>query len=411
MSSRVEQQPLVPKLRFPEYLNSGEWERTFLGDKNVASRVKDKILLDELTLENYVSTESMLPDFAGITTSSKLPLSGSFTRFTGGDVLVSNIRPYLKKVWSASIDGGASNDVIVLRAGPKLSDSFLAQLLKNDTFISFVMEGARGVKMPRGDVSALLEYPVAIPDCAEQQKIADCLSSLDEMITLEANQLAALKTYKQGLIQRLFPAEGESRPRLRFPEFRGAREWEERALGSVIEEFREQSQVQDEYELLTSARNGLVRQREYFDNNRIADRDNVGFNILPPNYITYRSRSDTGQFYFNENRLGITGIISVYYPVFKSTEGSNKFLVELLGRHAAFVGRHSVGTTQTVLSLNALRSIRLALPKQAEQVKIADCLTSLDELIELETLQLASLKTFKRGLMQQLFPILEEVVA
>lgn len=197
----------VPRLRFPEFRDAGEWEEGKLGDKNISTFVKERMPLEELTLESYVSTENLLPDYAGVTTSSKLPSTGSFTRYKKGDILISNIRPYLKKVWSANKDGATSNDVIVIRAKSKVRASFLTFLLKNDEFINYVMKGAKGVKMPRGDISLMKEYPVAIPaNPKEQQKIADCLSSLDALIAAHAEKLDALKTHKKGLMQQLFPS-------------------------------------------------------------------------------------------------------------------------------------------------------------------------------------------------------------
>jgi type I restriction enzyme S subunit len=197
----------VPRLRFPEFRDAGEWEEGKLGDKNISTFVKERMPLEELTLESYVSTENLLPDYAGVTTSSKLPSTGSFTRYKKGDILISNIRPYLKKVWSANKDGATSNDVIVIRAKSKVRASFLTFLLKNDEFINYVMKGAKGVKMPRGDISLMKEYPVAIPaNPKEQQKIADCLSSLDALIAAHAEKLDALKSHKKGLMQQLFPS-------------------------------------------------------------------------------------------------------------------------------------------------------------------------------------------------------------
>lgn len=193
-------------------------------------------------------------------------------------------------------------------------------------------------------------------------------------------------------------------PKLRFPEFRDKGEWKSVKLSKVFEEYREKSTVQDQYEVLTSARRGLIRQKDYYGEGRITDRDNVGFNIIPPNYITYRSRADDRRFYFNENNLGITGIISTYYPVFRLADGSNKFFIELLAHHQETVGRYSVGTSQTVLSLPMLGRIKFPLPTPAEQQKIAECLNSLDGLITAEGRKLEALRDHKRGLMQQLFP-------
>ena len=192
---------------------------------------------------------------------------------------------------------------------------------------------------------------------------------------------------------------------MRFPEFASTESWAETPLINLIEEFREKSTIQDAFEVITSAKNGLIRQKDYYNNNnRMADRNNIGFNIIPPNYLTYRSRSDDRRFFFNENNLGITGIISSYYPVFRLIKASNKFFVELLSFHSNIVGKHSVGTSQTVLSLNELKRIKLPLPKNDEQQKIADCLASIDELITAQTQKLDGLKTHKKGLMQQLFP-------
>lgn len=193
-------------------------------------------------------------------------------------------------------------------------------------------------------------------------------------------------------------------PELRFPEFMGEMEWKLQSLGIFFEEYRESSRVQDEYEVLTSSRDGLVRQSEYYENSRIIERDNIGFNVIPPQYITYRSRSDDRRFFFNENNLGITGIISTYYPVFRIVNGNNKFFIELLSHNSIKVGMLSVGTSQTVLSLNQLKKLKLPIPLAAEQQKIADCLASIDELITLHTQKLDALKDHKKGLMQQLFP-------
>jgi len=197
-------------------------------------------------------------------------------------------------------------------------------------------------------------------------------------------------------------------PTLRFPEFRDAGEWVEKSLGEFIEEFREKSSIQDEFEVLTSSRSGLVKQREYYDNDRITERDNVGFNIIPPNYLTYRSRSDVRRFYFNENNLNITGIVSVYYPVFRMRIGDNKFFVKLFSHYSDIIGKYSVGTSQTVLSLNELKRINMPIPSLPEQQKIAACLSSLDELITAHSKKLDALKKHKKGLMQQLFPAVEE---
>ncbi|MBU0501426.1 MAG: restriction endonuclease subunit S, partial [Gammaproteobacteria bacterium] len=232
MSNKTEKRGLVPKLRFPAFRVGGEWKADELG--KVAVFVNEKISVEQVALENYVSTENILQDYGGVVRASKLPTTGAVTSFRHHDTLLSNIRPYLKKVWVADKKGGASNDVIVIRAQQRLLPQYFSFLLKNDAFIDYVMKGAKGVKMPRGDIGSMKEYPTFYPSKPEQQKIADCLASLDELLTLEAKKLDTLKTHKKGLMQQLFPAEGETLPKLRFPEFRDAGEWQEKKAGSLF---------------------------------------------------------------------------------------------------------------------------------------------------------------------------------
>src|SRR5690606_33446105 len=220
----------IPDLRFPDFVHKGEWELRKLGESEVSIIVNEKVPISRLSVDSYISTENILSDFSGITKASKLPQSENLTRFTKNDILVSNIRPYLKKVWKAEFNGAASNDVIVFRVGSEVEKGFLEFLLKNEAFIHYVMKSAKGVKMPRGDKSSMQEYPVMIPPRAEQQKIAACLSTLDELITAHEEKLQTLKDHKKGLMQNLFPQEGEKVPRYRFKEFEKDGDWVEKKL-------------------------------------------------------------------------------------------------------------------------------------------------------------------------------------
>ena len=194
----------LPKLRFKEFEDSGDWEAKRLGE--IATFVNEKTQLENLSINSYISTENLLPDYAGVTLASKLPSSGNFTKYQKGDVLVSNIRPYLKKVWFAENDGGCSNDVIVIRTNSFILDVFLSLLLRNDAFISYIMKSAEGVKMPRGDKDSIKDYPITFPrEKTEQQRIASCLSSLDDLINAQRQKIEMLQRHKKGLLQGLFP--------------------------------------------------------------------------------------------------------------------------------------------------------------------------------------------------------------
>jgi type I restriction enzyme S subunit len=254
---------LLPKLRFPEFRGADGWDADALGD--VANFVNEKVPLERVTLENYISTENILPDYGGIAKASKLPTTVSVTRYRPNDTLVSNIRPYLKKVWVADKEGGASNDVIVIRSRENLLPQYFSCLLKNDAFIDYVMTGAKGVKMPRGDVGSMKAYRMLYPSKAEQQKIAECLSSVDELLAAQARKVAALKTHKKGLMQQLFPREGETQPRLRFPEFQNAGKWSKMPLGQAAAFYNGRAYKQEE--LLESGKYPVLRVGNFFTNN------------------------------------------------------------------------------------------------------------------------------------------------
>jgi type I restriction enzyme S subunit len=194
----------VPKYRFKEFEKDGEWVEKTLGE--VAKFVNEKTSLENLSINNYISTENLLPEYAGVVSASKLPASGNFTKYKEEDILISNIRPYLKKVWYSDKQGGCSNDVFVVRAKSEINKVFLSFLLKNDDFINYVMIGAKGVKMPRGDKDLISKHPISFPNNKpEQQKIASCLSSLDALITAQTERIEQLKLHKKGLMQGLFP--------------------------------------------------------------------------------------------------------------------------------------------------------------------------------------------------------------
>jgi len=154
----------------------------------VAYYSKEKIKTDDLSPENYLSTENMLPEFGGITTASSLPTISTVTKYQPGDVLLSNIRPYFKKLYYSTSEGGCSNDVLCLCAKDNIIKAFLYYSLKNDDFFKYVMATAKGTKMPRGDKSAIMDYELEVPDLETQQKIVRILSALDQKIELNHKQ-------------------------------------------------------------------------------------------------------------------------------------------------------------------------------------------------------------------------------
>lgn len=181
-------------------------------------------------------------------------------------------------------------------------------------------------------------------------------------------------------------------------------EWEEHPIGRFICEYIEKTTEPNQYPVLTSARNGLMLQTDYYTNRQVTTEDNVGYNVLPYGYITFRSRSDDGRFHFNENRLIERGIISYFYPVFSFCEEvCHGFMLQLFNQSIyRRMYPYVEGTAQQVLSLKKLGQLVYSLPPLGEQKKIAEILTTQDRVIELKEKLLAEKQRQKKYLMQQL---------
>ena len=147
---------------------------------------KGKVDVSKLTLKTYISTENMLPNKGGVTEASSLPTVQLTQEYKKGDILVSNIRPYFKKIWQAKYDGGCSNDVLVFQGNSNIDGDFLYYILANDDFFAYSMATSKGTKMPRGDKTSIMQYEVPIFDIDTQRKIASVLRSLDEKIELNS---------------------------------------------------------------------------------------------------------------------------------------------------------------------------------------------------------------------------------
>ena len=186
----------VPALRFPEFTE--EWVNVSL--KDVADFQKERIssgLLDEST---YISTENILQNFQGVQSAISIPANTNVVAYKKNDILLSNIRPYLKKVWFSDKIGGCSADVFVLRS-KTCEPKFLYNVIASDKFINYVMSGAKGVKMPRGDKNQMESFSFSIPAVAEQRKISRLFQLLDEKIATQNKIIEKLQSLIKGIAQ------------------------------------------------------------------------------------------------------------------------------------------------------------------------------------------------------------------
>ena len=165
---------------------------------------KGKVNVSNLTLKTYISTENMLPDKAGVVEANCLPSTTLVQEYKENDTLVSNIRPYFKKVWQAKHDGGCSNDVLVFQGKANVDKDFLYYILANDDFFAYSMATSKGTKMPRGDKKSIMQYELQLFDIKNQKRIASILKVLDKKIELNNAINKNLERQAEALFHLLF---------------------------------------------------------------------------------------------------------------------------------------------------------------------------------------------------------------
>ncbi len=152
--------------------------------KAICTYAKGKVSVKSLDKRTYISTENMVPNKGGIIEAVALPPVQQAQQYLPGDVLVSNIRPYFKKIWLATQAGGCSNDILVFRATTNCDETFLYYLLSSDTFFKYATATSKGTKMPRGDKSAIMQYSIPLFDIETQVRIGKFLKNIDDKIEL-----------------------------------------------------------------------------------------------------------------------------------------------------------------------------------------------------------------------------------
>jgi len=414
---------VIPRLRFPEFRDAGPWEVKRLGEvcdvlqgygfphrfqgkqrgKYPFCKVSD---VTRAVVENggHITSAANYIDEEDLLALRAQPLPPGTTIFARiGEALRSNNRAITDV--SCVID----NNVCGLKALQDIAIDYFVFCLAQRIDLNEHCGGA----VPSVNKTTIESIKVAIPGAGEQQKIAECLSSLDEVIELEAKQLEALQAHKKGLMQQLFPREGETTPRLRFPEFRDAGPWEMKRLGDLATRIAEKVGSRRLIPVSISAGIGFVSQKEKF-----------GRDISGRQYQNY-IRLKKWQFSYNKGHSKAFPQGAVYQlrefdeaavpKAFYSFEFKSNYVPEFfIGYFASnFHGTQlakfvtSSARSDGLLNISAddFFSIMLPTPRDTkEQQKIADCLSSLDELIELQAKQLEALQAHKKGLMQQLFP-------
>ena len=274
-------------------------------------------------------------------------------------------------------------DLNIVSPTAEYDSAFLALTISSGAthkYLSSLAQGKSVVHLHNSDIQSV---SAKFPTKREQEKIHLIFGKIDTLITLHQRKYEKLVNIKKSMLDKMFPKNGASVPEIRFKGFTDL--WEQRKVGTLIEDYTEKTVTQNQYPVLTSSQQqGIVLQEDYFADRQVTTDNNVGYYVLPKGYFTYRSRSDTDVFVFNRNNIVDKGIISYYYPVFAPKSCDSNFLLRRLNHGIKKqLSMAAEGTGQKVLAHAKFKNMVVDVPSQSEQEKIGTILEELDTLITL----------------------------
>ena len=391
---------LIPELRFPEFKNDGEWEQQNIANICEVLNNKRKPISGsdrEKGIYPYYGASGIVDYVKDYIFEERLLLIGEdgakWSSYENTAFLVEG------KYW-------VNNHAHVLKP-IKINDKLLeAYLVKLD-----IQPFVTGAAPPKLTLGKLKDIPVPIPKTStEQQKIASCLSSLDELITAHTNKLETLKTYKKGLMQNLFPQEEEENlPKLRFKEFEKDREWEIKSLEKVAE--------------IVTGNTPSTSETQYYNGEKlfVSPADMNDYRYLTQTRTTLSDLGFSKTRKIKENSVLFVCIGSTIGKIAQNKiecatnqqinsltcfeNNSNDFLYSNLEYHASKIANMAGNHAVPLINKTSFSQIELFFPPtKEEQQKIANTLSSLDNLIKEQSNKIEQLKSHKKGLMQGLFP-------
>ncbi|MCA1962703.1 MAG: restriction endonuclease subunit S [Prosthecobacter sp.] len=430
---------LVPKLRFLEFRGEEAWKPVALQDAStpVTERVGERKLIP-VSISAGIGFVPQAEKFGRDISGNQYQLytlvkDGDFVFNKGNSLKFPQGCVYQLKGWG---EVAVPNVFICFRLKKGYSDGFFQQCFEQNQhgreLKRHITSGARSNGLLNISKETFFGVEIPTPSPAEQQKIAECLSSLDEVIAAQARKLDALKTHKKGLMQQLFPREGETVPRLRFPEFQGKGVWIPVPMGEVYSFKGNNTLSRDKLNYVA----GSVKNIHYGDiHTKFSTHFDITREMVP---------------YINESELSVVRDVNLcaegdmifadasedLEDIGKSIEivhlnhermvsGLHTILARPTGSRIALrfgghlfksplirtqIQKEAQGAKVLGISASRMQNIYLSLPHdKSEQSRIADCLSSLDELIAVQAKKVDALKTLKKGLMQQLFPTMEDL--
>lgn len=400
---------LVPELRFPEFLSNSGWE-TVYGNK-AFEQISNKDHNSDLPILAITQEYGAIPretiDYNVSVTEKSVQ---SYKVVDVGDFIIS-LRSFQGGIEYSEYKGLCSPAYVILRNKKGIDKRFFKQYFKAKSFIRDLtknLEGLRDGKMI--SYKQFSEVLLPKPSTEEQQKIADCLASIDELITLHTQKLEAFKDHKKGLMQQLFPSEGEVVPKLRFPEYRNKAVWKKIVLRNLVDirsGFSPSKYVLDDSaEIAFLKVEDLNNCEKYQIKSRFYSNDREG--IVPAGSVIFPKRG--AAISLNKVRLNVSDVL--IDTNLMAITPNDKIYAEFLYYLILSIGLFKIADMSTIPQINNkhINPYEVLVPSKEEQEKIFGLLSSVDSLISAQVERVDELKSHKSGLMQKLFPVMDGVV-
>ena len=390
----------VPALRFKGFTD--EWEQRKPGDFLVESKIighkgdKAKKLTVKLWGKGVQEKQDILSGSTNtqyyIRKSGQLMYGKLDFLHAAFGIVPSQLNNYESTIDSPSFDVKSANSI------------FLLNLFLRKKFYLYYGERANGSrKAKRIHEKDFLVMPIKMPEINEQNKISNLIEIVNNRITLQQRKEKQIKLLKKAMLQTLFTT--KTVPQLRFKGFTD--NWEQHKLNSFLVEYKKKTKINNQYPVLTSSRQGIFFQKDYYDGNQIASKNNIGYNIVPRNYFTYRHMSDDTIFHFNINTLCDYGIVSTLYPVFTTNNQLSSSWLYYYLNYGNDMKRYALlqkqGGSRTYMYLSKLKNMSGHIPSVKEQDNVAKMLLKIDNLIALQQNKTKKLENLKQFLLQNMF--------
>jgi len=422
----------VPKLRFPEFEGAKEWKTETLGEiseivRGGSPRPIENFITTAPDGLNWLKIGDVAPEAKYIFRTQQKVNRGALSKtreVSPGDLILSNSmsfgRPYIMKTKSCIHDGW----IAIRQIADDVLTDYLYYAISSESSQSYFLANAAGAAVLNLNAERIKLLPLSIPPFVEQQKIAAILSSLDDLLTAQNAKLAALQAHKRGLMQGLFPAEGETVPKLRFPEFQDAAEWEKLPIGGKVNLLSgypfKSSEISEDASGIPLMRginvtSGFIRHNQDIDRFFLGDSKKLEkFRVVTDDLLIGMDGSKVGKnsaliTEFDSGSLLIQRVARLRAKPHTSIQ----FVYQQINSSTfhAYVDRVNTSGGIPHISASQINEFEIYFPCWEEQQKIADCLTSLDNRITAQTQKIEALRLHKKGLMQGLFPTAAEPTA